>query len=386
MTLILNLKISPLSSFDKCHLTTFVINNCFVKVRLNILFKTFLKPICNLMPLLTYKLCKFTIKTEGDNMKRLNQTEYTRLLIKISKMYYFDNYTQLEISKKLKISRPDVSRLLTDARKKGIVNITIRSTSRDFSDLERDLEKKFGLNEVIVVQSDKSEVVTKQNLGMAAANYLERIMQDNMKIGVSWGTTIQEMVKYLNPSKEYKNISVFQLTGGVSGGELDIQAGELCRKIAEVYKGRAIILYAPAFVKNEFIKNTIFESNRDIIETLNAAKKCDVAIVGIGAAHNSTNLLWENIFNEDYLEDLIAKGAVGDICGRYFNIEGKICSPEMDSRTIGVSIDDLKKMKITVGVGGGEKKIQAIYGAIKGKIINVLITDEAVARELLKDV
>lgn len=316
-------------------------------------------------------------------MKHLSGPQYEKLLIKISKMYYIDNLTQLEISKKLKISRPDISRLLADAKKRGIVNINIRSNSNDFSDLERKLEIRFGLNEAIVVESHESELVTKQRLGVAAAFHLERIMHDNMKIGVSWGTTIQEMVRYLNPTREYKNITVFQLTGGMSGGDLDIQAGELCRKIAEIYKGRGIILYAPAFVKDEYTKNVIFDSNKDIVETLNAAKKCDVAIVGIGAVENSTNLLWKNIFCEDYILDLVKKGAVGDICGRYFNIEGKVCSPEMDNRTIGVSIDDLKKIKHTVGIGGGEKKINALYGALMGKIINVIITDEVAAKGIL---
>ena len=169
-------------------------------------------------------------------MKHLSGPQYEKLLIKISKMYYIDNLTQLEISKKLKISRPDISRLLADAKKRGIVNINIRSNSNDFSDLERKLEIRFGLNEAIVVESHESELVTKQRLGVAAAFHLERIMQDNMKIGVSWGTTIQEMVRYLNPTREYKNITVFQLTGGMSGGDLDIQAGEPAEKSLKFIK------------------------------------------------------------------------------------------------------------------------------------------------------
>lgn len=200
-------------------------------------------------------------------------------------------------------------------------------------------------------------------------------MDDNIKIGISWGTTLQEMTKYLNPTRDYKNVIVYQLTGGISGGNLDIQSSELCRKIAETYKGKGVILYAPAFVKDKVTKDIIIHSNKDIFETLNKAKSCDVAIVGIGAIQNSTNLLWKNIFYENDIINLTKCGAVGDICGRFFNLDGNVCSEEMDSRTIGISLDELKKIKNTIGVGGGKKKIDAIYAALKGGVVNVIITD-----------
>ena len=309
--------------------------------------------------------------------------ELDKLLVKTSKMYYKENLSQLDISKKLIITRPDISRLLTLAREKGIVNIFISEPSNDYSNIEFALEKKYKINEVIVVSNEKNMQETKQNIGAAAAFYLDRIIKDNLKIGVSWGTTIQEMVRCLNPSKYPKNIEVHQLTGGISGTCIDVQAGELARKISETYGGKPYIMYAPAFVKDGKTKSIILSGSPDILETLNRARKCNIYFVGIGSVQNSTNLLYKRLFIEKDIEKLIGLGAVGDVCGRFFDKDGEMCCIEMDKRTIGVSIDDLKKARYVVGIGGGEEKVISINAALKGGIINVLITDEKTSNLLM---
>lgn len=324
------------------------------------------------------------IKEREKRMRFNYGEELDKLLVKVSKMYYKENLSQLDISKKLLISRPDISRLLTLAKKRGIVNIYISEPSKDYSNIEFALEKKYGIKEVIIVSNESNVLGTKQNIGAAAAFYLDRVIKDNLKIGVSWGTTIQEMVRYLNPTRYPKNIEVYQLTGGISGTEVDMQAGELTRKISKTYGGKQYIMYAPAFVKDEKTKSAILSGDPDLLNTLNMARKCNINFVGIGPVRNSTNLLYKSFFTKADIEKLVKLGAVGDVCGRFFDKDGKTCYEQIDKRTIGVSLDDLKKAKYVVGIGGGYEKIEAINGALKGGIINVLITDEQTSKSLIK--
>jgi deoxyribonucleoside regulator len=145
---------------------------------------------------------------------------------------------------------------------------------------------------------------------------------------------------------------------------------------------KAYLIPAPVIVRNRALRNTLFKEKK-IQETLGLARKADLVLFGVGLIGHE-GLLWKSGFlsKNDTLK-LKDAGAVGAICGRFFDANGRECWNELDDRTIGLTLDELRKIKHKIGVGVGQEKVEGLFGALKGKLVNVLITDEDTAARLL---
>ena len=305
-------------------------------------------------------------------------------IVKAARLYYQYNYNQQQIAKEIGISRPGVSRLLQVAREEGIVEIRINDPDHTKTDLEQKVKDKFQLDKVIIVSGDfvDDSVITK-NLGHAAALFLNEILSESLVLGLSWGTTMQEMKNHIIP-KEIRNMTVVQLNGGVSKAEYDTHASEVTQKIAEAYNAVPYLLPLPAIVDNASVRNAIV-SDRNITNTMELARKADVAVFTIGSFNHDSLLVKSEYFSDEEVSDLLDNKAVGDVCSRIIDESGNICSRDLDARTIGIELDELKSKKYSIAVAGGAKKYVAIKAALKGRLFNTLITDNINAEKLLND-
>ncbi len=139
-----------------------------------------------------------------------------KLIYRIAKSYYEDGLTQHEIGRKFGLSRIKVSRLLKEAVKSGAVKIMIfEPKSAEIVKLEEEIEQKYSIDEVVIVESsDFSYENTLTNIGRAAANYLDRILRGDETIALAWGNTIHSLVEAL-PRKNFYNLKIVQLMGGL---------------------------------------------------------------------------------------------------------------------------------------------------------------------------
>lgn len=307
------------------------------------------------------------------------------LKAKVSKLFYQGGLSKIEIGKKLRISRFKVAQLLEDALKDGMVKIIINEPQNTFLDLESSLEEKFKIYRAALVETSFNYEETKKNIGRAAANCLLDMAYDGDVIGVAWGTTIYEMVNFLPLSIKRNNISVVQVTGGLNQVSTDFNAIELTRRVAKVFGAKSYQLYAPAVVDNIETKNALMlESN--IKKTIEVFSKINIAIVGVGSVvpEPSTMLYRDGFIRKEDFENILKCGAVGDINSYFYDKNGNNCETELERRTIGIDLNHLKRIRYVMAVCGGKFKADAIYGALKGKIINMIITDEETAKEILK--
>lgn len=307
------------------------------------------------------------------------------LKAKVSKLFYQGGLSKIEIGKKLRISRFKVAQLLEDALKDGMVKIIINEPQNTFLDLESSLEEKFKIYRAALVETSFNYEETKKNIGRAAANCLLDMAYDGDVIGVAWGTTIYEMVNFLPLSIKRNNISVVQVTGGLNQVSTDFNAIELTRRVAKVFGAKSYQLYAPAVVDNIETKNALMlESN--IKKTIEMFSKINIAIVGVGSVvpEPSTMLYRDGFIRKEDFENILKCGAVGDINSYFYDKNGNNCETELERRTIGIDLNHLKRIRYVMAVCGGKFKADAIYGALKGKIINMIITDEETAKEILK--
>jgi deoxyribonucleoside regulator len=304
--------------------------------------------------------------------------------LEAARLYYEHHFSQQQIARKLGISRPGVSRLLQQARDKGIVRIQIIDPSSRGTLLESQLRNKYQLEQVVVVPNDnEADQIIKKRIGSAAAAILDDYVHSGMIFGVSWGTTMLSVARHVS-KRRIKDLTVVQLNGGVSRADYNTHASDAARIIAEAFGAIPYLLPLPAIVDRPEVRAAII-SDKNIAYTLDLARQATVAMFTIGSFGYDSALVKSNYFDSAEVEELLKNGAVGDICSRIINHEGHICSKDADVRTIGISLDDIRSRTHTIAVAGGKEKLPAIRAALKAKLCTVLVTDEWVANELLPD-
>jgi deoxyribonucleoside regulator len=309
------------------------------------------------------------------------QNNEITLMVEVARLYYEHRFSQQQIADKLNISRPGVSRLLQKARDEGIVNIEIRDPQQTGTQMESAIKEKYALKQVIVVPSDNDTMVIKQRLGKAAVSLLDGLMKPGIILGVSWGTTMQEVAHQVS-GRQLKNVIIVQLNGGVSRAEYNTHASEIAQNIGLRYGAIPYLLPLPAIVDSPAVKDAIL-SDKNIKRTFDLAKQAPVVMFTIGLFNHDSVLVKADYFDKKQVDDLIGSGAVADICSRIITHDGKICSAALNTRTIGIDLEELRKKSLSIAIAGGKEKLPAIRAGLKSNVFNTLITDEWIAGELI---
>jgi deoxyribonucleoside regulator len=303
-----------------------------------------------------------------------------REIIKICYLFFYEGLTQFEIGKMMGVSRFKVGRIIKEARKSGLISITINHPKTDLTEMEVNLAKKYKLKEVITVENkeyDGQSIL--DQVGMAGANYLSNVIEDHKIFGVTWGMTMSNVANKL-PQTNASHIKLVQLGGGLGTIEgFDNLA--LTMKLGQKLNAVSYVIQAPIYVQSKSIRNS-FMKEKQIKNTIDLAKKADLVMYGVGAINRS--VLWKSgLLNEDDSRILRELGAVGAICGRFFDKSGDSCWPQLNDRTIGLSLGQIRQIKQKVMVSAGTTKLEAVKAAIRGKIVDVLIVDYETAELLL---
>jgi len=303
------------------------------------------------------------------------------ILVKISWLYYVRNFTQTEIASKLYISRAKVQRMLIKAKEEGIVQIKIAHQRYNLLSLEETLKDIFHLDDAVIIPSNYSSngKLLKEDLGKAAALYLDDKFSQIEFFGVGMGDTLKYFADTLVSetklvNKDLKIISLFgNLLPNVSWNPYSIGS-----KIAEKLNASFYGLWAPARVDSIEVAQLI--KDQDLVRnTLSMIEKVELSIVGIGNIKNGLITKY-GLEDKGELKNLIKKGVVGEILGYWFDINGLQVLPKLREKLIGAPIKVPGK---TIAVAGGLEKTNAIMGALRGRLIDILITDEACAKNLV---
>jgi len=303
-------------------------------------------------------------------------------LVEVAKMYYQLDYSQQEIAMKLGISRPTVSRLLVQAVEEGVVHIKICDPAEDVLELAMQVKEKFQLKHCIVASIPEYEdEQIKEKLSDVSADYLHKIVQSGDTIGITWGTTLFQLVKKLQP-KNVKDVTIVQLNGGVSYSESNTYAAEIINGLANAFNTIPHFLPVPAVVDHIVVKQAIV-ADRHVKRILELGKQANIAIFTVGEPGEQSTLMHAGYFLDSDIEILKANKTVGDICSRFIDIHGRISHEALNDRTIGIELSHLAEKEYGILIAGGNTKIDGIYGALHGNHANVLITDQYTAKALL---
>jgi deoxyribonucleoside regulator len=307
-----------------------------------------------------------------------------QLLYEVSRHYYELGRTQEQIAASLGISRSQVSRALKRAHDEGIVRITLVPPSADFASLRAEMMGRFGLADCVIIPGESMPLkMLAHNLGIAGAAAVADRATDGAAIGVSWGATLSELAMALEARKpEPRRITVIPLLGGQGQASRDLQVNGIASRVASAFGGVNVLLHAPSTVDTAEAKQMLMRDSaiRQVVEAWN---RLDLAIVGIGAFEPPSTLLAEGGFSENELSELKAAGAVGDMCMNFFDTRGRQVVTSLTDRLIGITFEQLLEVKCVVAVAGGVNKAAAVAGALRSRIIDVLVIDDTTARAVL---
>lgn len=314
----------------------------------------------------------------------MTDLERKRLLYKIARAYYDDSLTQQQIADRFGLSRVKVSRLLREAREDKVVQITIASPLGSNAELERHLEETYELKEALVVTCPTSKTGAIVNeLGRVAAICLARCLQGHEVVALSWGTAVLSVVNAL-PPLDLPDLRVVQFLGGLGELEAETHGAELARRMAQALGAKPRLIQAPGIVKDKVIHDALV-TDPQVADTLELAARADVALVGIGAFEQGSTLLSsDNTLTAEEIKDLKARGVTGDIALQFFDAEGCRVNHPINDRIVGTDIEKIKGIARVIAVAGGEKKRCAIRAALRGRLINVLVTDDHTAKWLIE--
>lgn len=303
------------------------------------------------------------------------------LLVKVAKLYYENDYSQEMIAKKLGLSRPYISKLLNESKSNGIVKVQVIDPLSIETPLEKNLREHFGLEKVRIVPMSEG-IASLSRLGLEAARYLDTILQDGDIIGLSWGATVYECSKALIRRDDLRDIINVQLCGGVSNLNKNVFATEIAQNFSTALGSSSFILPMPAVLDSRKMRD-LLEEDHNMGKVFQYGRDANIALVTMGSFGPKSALVHTGYISQDKMDELSARGAVGDICTHLIDINGNICDQELDQRTTAVPLEDIRNKKYRIGVAQGLSKVDCILGALKGKIVNVLITNEETAQWVL---
>ena len=318
------------------------------------------------------------------NMKKTNnmsdKSQMQSTLVQVAHLYYNENLSQQKIADYLGVSRSLIAQYLQNARETGVVKIHISDPDNACENLMSSLKKETGVKFLKVVPTPhRSEELVLRAVGSAAAEFITNELSDEDTLGLAWGRSTNVIVNLMqNPHA--RGLEVLPLLGeGAHSGNYS-QMNQLVVRAAEKLGASPQFLSLPILVSSAELRSTL-EKEEGIRNVINGWDHTNLACVGIGVVPPVPGMMV--YIGEEHLPPLIEAGAVGDICGTYFDREGNIIKSGFEDRFIGVGVKEMRAIDCMAAVACGEEKATAVLGALRTGLISALFIDQRLAERIL---
>lgn len=316
----------------------------------------------------------------------MSRTDELRLMARLAQMYHGEGLVQADIARHMRLSQATVSRMLRRAKAEGIVRTIVTPPAGTYGELENGLRQTFGLSEAIVADcAEDRDAAVMVRIGEAAAHFLEVTLQEAEVIGVaSWSRTVLRLVENLHPLKAGRARLVVQTLGGMGPTGGQAHATHLTMRLAQLTGGEARLLPAPGVAQSREARLVLL-GDPYVRETTELWGSVTLAIQGVGALSPSDLLAGSgNVFSAPELDALARLGAVGNMGLRFFDRDGQPVRTPLDDRVLGMTLDEMRGVGRVMALAGGQGKTEAIAGALRTGVVDVLVTDRFTAERLLQ--
>lgn len=304
----------------------------------------------------------------------------TKFILDVCDMYYHQGLSQKEISAKLSISRPQVSRIIAVANEKKLVTIHFNYPNLQEAEYQKALTSKYGVD-CLVFDTDKAEGDLQYKLlAEKCADYLSLQIKDGDRVGVMSSRTIRYIADSI-PSSKYHGLTYIPLCGGYSITGTNWYSNSIAQTMAHNTNGEYYVFNAPYYVNSSHAKE-ILMAEPNMKQLFEMIATCTICFVGIGTVDSSSSGARAGQLTEEELQNLKDQHAIANVCSTYIDAEGNILDTGDDGRRIAASLNDIRNSKI-YGVACGQDKTEAIKAVLKGKLIDVLVTSLDTAKQIV---
>lgn len=298
-----------------------------------------------------------------------------------ARLYYVDGLGQAEVAKFVKVSQAKISRLLALARQRGIVQISVAEYEPRNAALEQQLITHFHLHSAAVIKTVPGALTeaVRETTGYFGAAFVASLIPENSIVAIAGGRTIRELIRLL-PEDSQRRPTVVQAMGNIDSQVGPVDAFELAHTMARRWSGSFVMMNTPAFAPDKRTRDSLLalEQIRSVRTRLGRAQ---VALIGIGTPDNSV-FVERCVLSPDELARLKQRGAVGEICGRFFDRHGRECDSPWRDRVLSIELEHLRAIPQVIGVVAGADRAAAIRAAIHGGLVKSLVIDDACALAL----
>jgi len=310
--------------------------------------------------------------------------ERFELLSRVASLYYEEGKNQDEVAAIMGYSRSHISRMLAEAREAGIVEIRVNHPLERIAALEERLAGAFNLQDVRVLKGNGLPYAQMlRRLGGLAARLLKHKLKPDSILGISWGTALYEVGAMLQPI-DLPGVKVVQIVGSATTLDHQVDGPGLARAFSMKIGGQYYTMPAPWLVGDKKIRDALMKERR-MREVVELTRQVDIALVGIGAVDPMiSSLVRAGCLNFNEAKEIQLMGAAGDVCGHYFDICGNLMEIPLAGYAFGIDTDTLRGIPLSIGVAGGQVKAPGILGALRSKLVNSLVTDDAAARKVFE--
>lgn len=314
-------------------------------------------------------------------MSKIVSTTRREQMLRVARLYYIDGVEQNRIAEREGISRPTVSRLLTMARDKGLVSITVNDDLRDAQLLADQLEEQYvGVQFTVVstAQNRHDEKVAK--ISTATANYLNQVVKSGDIIGLGWGKELYETAQHLS-QKRVRDVEVLSLTGVFTYPKYRTYVAETAGLFADAYQTAPQMLPLPIVFDD--VKNKKVVEKEHLLQYLQKLSRVsNVAIFTINTVAESPFLQEMNYFTDAEKKQVTAK-AKGDILSHFIDENGDVVDADLDARTVSIPLSNLKFKEHAIAIVDKPEKVSVLAIALKAGYVNEVFIDQQSAQVLL---
>ncbi|WP_125615924.1 sugar-binding transcriptional regulator [Specibacter cremeus] len=308
------------------------------------------------------------------------------LVQRVAHRYYIGGANQGEIAGAENLSRASVSRLLAEAKRRGVVQIHIGPPVDRMPALEKTMRERFDLVDCVIAMDRPRSLYAKNNrLGYVAARYLESHLDGVRQLGVAASRTLSSVAKALGPGSN-PELTVIDLLACPSrldrSGDERIHVGE---HIAQQLGAGFIPLPANFMFRDPALRDRAM-AIPEVGESLALGVQSDLALLGLGSMQRFDGTGTYSPLSPSALAELESRGAAAHLCGHFFDADGRPMASELSERLIGITLPDLLRIPRRLMVTAGPAKVVPLAAAIRGRYVNELVTEEATARALLEHV
>ncbi|KRL89524.1 sugar-binding transcriptional regulator [Lactobacillus kalixensis] len=302
-------------------------------------------------------------------------------LASIAHDYYLSKLNIADISQKYNLSRYLITKALDDAEEKQIVRISIKRGVKRNEDLERKLQNRFSLKEVIVLNNLDTTNQDNEAIVSYAAKEIQSYLKSAKSAGMTWGTLMRDIINNFQ-EEQRPDLTFVQLLGQTINS--DKRKNSLEQLAAQKYNSQSLLLPAPLYVINPNFLNNIQEE--PFYQSLkNYYDKLDVIFSGLGTYEAfSTNKYLQKYYQQQLFKDIPTEEIVGMIFGRPYNIKGEFLG-DFDHHVCGISLEDIMKTPVRFLVVKNRFKSKSLLGALRTGVVTNLVTNEGIAERILEE-